>query len=429
VGTWPTTPLSPVEAVDHSLARIEQCDPGIRAWVHVDAQAARRSAATVEATHAGAPLAGMPLGIKDTIDVRGMPCERGSLAYRGRTPIRDAELVSRLRRAGAIIAGKTVTTELAVVRPGATRNPWDVGHTPGGSSSGSAAAVAAGMVPAAIGTQTIGSTLRPASYCGVIGFKPSHGRVPLDGVLSMSPIVDAAGILAASVDIAEAVMRVLDQGNDAPNPTCGVPAAGRGTSRTRSVVIQPTPWWDRAAGPAASAVHAVRERLESRGSAVITATPADWFDDLLAAHWAIVRSGIADAARREPAEVQSKFGDEIASIAREHFDPNGSAAADATRALNGYRERVDELFQGADVLCTPCVTGEAPPGLDWTGDPIFCQPWSALGLPAISIPVGIGPSRLPVSVQLVGRANSDYDLLAFARDIESNGWPSLDLDS
>lgn len=415
--TWPAGPLAPEEAVARCLARTDRCESGVRAWVHLDAESARRAASEVGTSGADAQLAGMPLGIKDTIDVQGMPCERGSLAYRGRRPTRDALVVSRLREAGGIIVGKTVTTELAVVRPGVTRNPWNVSHTPGGSSSGSAAAVAAGMVPAAIGTQTIGSTLRPASYCGVVGYKPSHLRVSLDGVLSMSPIVDSVGIFAASVDIVEAVMRVID---DEP----GISAVGWDGHRARSVVVQPTPWWQRAAGPAASAVLAAQENLRSQGFEIVTAVSPDWFDDLLAVHWSVVLAGIAEAARREPMDVQSLLGDEIKDISRKHFDPTGSTMSRGTAALSAYRKRIEELFQGADFLCTPCVTGEAPAGLHWTGDPIFCQPWSALGLPAISIPMGLGPTGLPVSVQIVGRLNSDYDLLEFARELTTDDWRS-----
>lgn len=420
VEEWPTSRLSPVAAVDHCLARIERCEDEVRAWAHVDADEARRAAATMQAADTSSPLGGLPIGIKDTIDVLGMPCERGSLAYEGRMPTRDAELVTRLRDAGAIIVGKTITTELAVVRPGATRNPWNLGHTPGGSSSGSAAAVASGMVPAAIGTQTIGSTLRPASFCGVVGYKPSQERVSLDGVLAMSPMVDSVGILAGSVDIAESVMRALDRGPAGSDP-------GHGSLPVRSVVLQPTPWWTRAAGASAAAVTALRARLRSRGIDVVEAEPPSWFEDLLAVHWSIVRSGIAEAVRREPPEVRRLFGDEVQDISRTYFDPSGVTSATDTDTLRDYRGQIEYLFDGADYICTPCVTGEAPSGLAWTGDPIFCQPWSALGLPAISIPLGLGPNGLPVGVQIVGRLNNDYELLSFARDIAPGRWFAHDL--
>lgn len=420
VARWPSGRLSPVEAVGRSLARIEQCEGGVHAWTHVDVDGARRSAVETQAAGAESRLDGLPIGIKDTIDVGGMPCERGSLAYQSRIPTRDAELVTRLRDAGATIVGKTVTTELAVVRPGATRNPWDLGHTPGGSSSGSAAAVAAGMVPVAIGTQTIGSTLRPASYCGVVGYKPSVGRLPLDGVLAMSPIVDSVGILAESVDIALAVMRVLDR-----EP--GGLGSDHDLSRSESTVFHATPWWGLADRVSVAAIDTTRARLESQGLGVSDAEPPSWFDDLLAAHWSIVRAGIADAARREPAGVQDLFGDEIREISQAYFDPSGETSAAATRALVGYRARIGELFADADYILTPCVTGEAPSGLAWTGDPIFCQPWSALGLPAISIPVGVGKNGLPVGIQIVGKLNRDYELLSFARDLASDTWYSCQL--
>ncbi|MBO9520879.1 MAG: amidase [Nocardioidaceae bacterium] len=394
----------PLESVRAFRAAVEADESRVRAWSHLDPDDLVRQAELLGTGPGSGPLWGVPVGVKDTVDVAGMPAERGSRAFAGRVPERDAEVVRRLRAAGALIAGKTVTTELAVTYPGPTTNPHDAGRTPGGSSSGSAAAVAAGMVRAALGTQTIASTLRPASFCGVVGFKPTHGRAPLDGILAMSPPVDSIGILGADVATVRAVFEVVADDVRPAAPAPGRPVVG----------LLRTPWWDRAETPTRDAVEQTVESLGARGAELRT---LDLDAELLAAipaHWDVVRAGIArrmgEVARHQP----ELLSEELLRI----VEAGAAVGAEQERAayaiLAETAATVASRLDGLDVVVGPCAPGVAPRGLAWTGDPVFCQPWSALGFPAISLPLGAGEEGLPVGVQVAALPGRDEELLAFA---------------
>lgn len=400
---WPAAgPRESLELFRWVLARDES---RVRAWEHLadagelDARAARLA----EQGRDGLPLWGVPIGVKDTIDVAGLPAERGSRAFAGRRPERDAEVVRRLRAGGALVVGKTVTTELAVTYPGPTTNPHDPERTPGGSSSGSAAAVAAGMVPCALGTQTIASTLRPASFCGVVGFKPTHGRVPTDGMLAMSPEVDAVGLIGADVWWVRTLFAAV--ADDVSNVSA--PEVAR-------IGLLRTPWWRQAEEGSRRAVERTAEAMAEAGHEVRELDLDAELEAVIGPHWDVVRSGIARTMGSVASATPDLLSEELRGVVEAGRGVDDAGLERARRALTDTAAAVVDRFAGLDLLVSPCVTGEAPPGLGWTGDPIFCQPWSALGCPAISLPVATGDAGLPIGVQLIARPGDDELLLAFA---------------
>ncbi|WP_326640666.1 amidase [Streptosporangium sp. NBC_01755] len=395
--------------VRRTLAAVEHLEDRVSAWAHLDrsgllAQADRLGQDNQPSAEQGL-LRGLPLGVKDTIDVASMPAERGSAAFAGRRPEHDAEVVRRARAAGALIAGKTVTTELAVTFPGPTTNPHDSARTPGGSSSGSAAAIAAGMVPLALGTQTIASTLRPASFCGVVGFKPTHGRVPIDGALSMSPEVDTIGLLGADATLVSALFSAVADSVRDVSPMPRHPVVG----------VLRTPWWHHAEPSSRAAVDDTCDALAETGAQLRQVDLDAELVAVIPAHWDVVRSGIARqmgaVARAQPELLSPELRQVVdlgAAIDRRVLEG-------ARRTLRDLATTVADRLGECDVVVTPCVVGEAPRGLTWTGDPIFCQPWSAFGFPAISLPLAVGSAGLPIGVQFVAAPDRDEHLLAFAR--------------
>lgn len=394
----------PREAAGRFLAALDRDEDRVRAWAHLDrgdvlAQADRLASAPTRGA-----LQGLPVGVKDTIDVAGLPAERGSRAFAGRRPEADATVVRRLRDAGALIAGKTVTTELAVTFPGPTTNPLDPARTPGGSSSGSAAAVAAGMVPAALGTQTIASTLRPASFCGVVGFKPTHGRTPLDGILAMSPEVDAVGILGRDVAVvAEVFGAIADDVRSLP----AVP--------DRPVVgLLRTPWWDRADAASRRAVEEAAAALAATGAEIRAIALDAALEAAIPAHWDVVRHGIAQRMGAVARESPELLSDELLRVVDGGRAVDRAGRDTAWAVLTETAATAATALAGCNVVVGPCVVGEAPVGLGWTGDPLFCQPWSAWGFPALSLPLATGDSGLPIGVQVAALPGHDEQLLALA---------------
>jgi Asp-tRNA(Asn)/Glu-tRNA(Gln) amidotransferase A subunit family amidase len=338
--------------------------------------------------------------VKDVFDTRDLPTERGSEAFRGRRPGHDAEAVARLRAAGAVILGKTVTAELAFYRPGKTRNPHDLARTPGGSSSGSAAAVAAGLAPAAIGTQTAGSVVRPASFCGVVGFKPTYDAVPLDGVSPFAPSLDTVGLFVRDVD---AVPVLLDALGVAPGPAprpgaprlalCRTDRWPLGEPSTREIV-------ENAAGRLARAGAAVEELELAELDGL-----ADDQRTIMAAEGARTLRGIRAAHGPLLSKVLLDFLDEGAAVRPEQ-------EALARDRAERCRARLPEVFARYDALLTPAALGEAPLGLASTGDPAFDRVWTLLGTPCASLPVARGPAGLPVGLQVVGAPGRDGALAA-----------------
>ena len=346
------------------------------------------------------PLTGIPVAIKDLIDTADMPTAYGAAAFRDHRPASDAEIVARLRACGATVIGKTVTTEFAYQQPGSTRNPWNREHTPGGSSSGSAAAVAAGIVPLAFGTQTMGSVIRPAAFCGIVGYKPTFGLLPRDGVHPLCDALDHVGLFARSVDdVAEA----LDRLGYLPTRAPSEPRTLRfGVLRADDPIVTSAQHeaFRRAVDTIRAAGHGVEVLADPEG---LDAVPA------------IVERLLCFDAHRHLGKLVAQHGDAIGApirdlVARGRVLPEADHAT-ALAEQAAFRAASCAVLEGFDALLTIPAAGEAPHGLAFTGDPRFCAPWSVAGVPALTIPVGFGPAGLPLGLQMVGHWGNDDALL------------------
>lgn len=417
--------LSSEDLVEACLARIREIEPMVQAWhfldeAHALAQARARDLDRAEGRPCG-PLHGVPVGLKDIIDTADMPTEDGTVLHAGRTPARDAAVVEQLRAAGAVIMGKTVTTELATYSPGKTRNPHDPQRSPGGSSSGSAAAVAAGMVPLAIGTQTNGSIIRPASYCGVFGFKPTAGLISRHGILKTSRSLDCVGLVARSIaDIALLAEQLTghDERDPATAPRARWPfmqtAAAEPPLPPRLAFVK-TAVWGRA-DPQTQ--QAFGELVDVLGAACQTvelpdglAQAWDWHRTIMEAEMAAHLSAEWDRGRDRLSpslQAQLERGRAVPALVYQQ------ALAQVVRINEGF----DAVFDRFDALITPATTGTAPP-CDSTGDPVFCTLWSLAGMPSLSLPLMTGANGLPLGVQLVGRRHDDPRLLRTARWLQA----------
>jgi len=415
--------VTSVEFVQACLARVREVDAQVQAWMFLDPEYALGQArAADEYRMSGQPIGalhGVPVGLKDIIDTADMPTENGSVLHAGRTPSRDASVVSLLRAAGAVIMGKTVTTEFATRTPGKTRNPHDPAHTPGGSSSGSAAAVAAGMVPLALGSQTTGSTIRPASYCGVYGFKPTHGLVPRHGMFQLSRTLDHVGLFARSVEDIALLLEVLaahDERDPDSRPRARVPyreVAAAEPPLTPMFAFVKTSLWDRVDADAREAFGELVEQLGDRVEEIELVTPAE---EVLEWQRAIGGAEIAINLRRE----WDKGRDKLSPALRSRIEAGRDVrAVDYLRALGRIPElnaSLVELFeQRFDAILTLPAFGTAPKGLESTGDPAFCALWTLCGMPALNVPLMQGANGLPLGVQLVGARHRDAQLLRTAR--------------
>lgn len=400
--------ISAEAAVRSCLDRISAVEDTVGAWTYIDPDRALKQARTADRLRAaGQPcgaLHGVPIGIKDIIDTVDMPTENGTVLHAGRRPAADAVIVTRLRNAGAIILGKTVTTELATYAPGKTRNPHHPEHTPGGSSSGSAAAVAAGMVPLAVGSQTNGSTIRPAAFCGVYGYKPTSGLIPRAGVLRQSQSLDQIGVFARSVgDVALLAAQLMEHPVDF--------AAQESAAAPRLAFVR-TPCWADTTDDTRKAYARLIERLGGHVTEVAmpaAAAPAwDW-------HRTVMETEIAGNFEAEWRDGKDRLS---ASLCGQIERGRATALADYQYAL-AQVPQVNALFGGLyakyDAILTPSVAGTAPQGLGSTGDPAFCTLWTFCGMPAINVPLLHGANGLPLGVQLVGPRMGDARLLRAAR--------------
>ena len=394
------------------LERIAAHESRVQAFQWIDpARAMALARAADERLRQGYPpgvLHGVPVGIKDIIATQGIPTTMGSPIFENHLPSASAAVVARLEQAGAFVMGKTVTTEFAYYTPGKTRNPWNPAHTPGGSSSGSAAAVAMGFVPAAVGTQTNGSVIRPAAFCGVVGYKPTAGLIPVAGVHPFSPSLDQPGVFARSVaDAALLAAALAERGvpaGDAP-PMAHPP---------RLTVVR-SPVWNKADRYAQEHFLEVTGRLRTAGAEVEERELPPAFDE---AH-AVQRAIMCAEGARVFAELQSRDRGRISQRLNALIDEGLDIGdADLARALERQRRFAQELdtFLGAcDAIVTPPTPGEAPADLTQTGDPAFCTIWSLCGVPAVSIPTGRGPSGLPLGLKVVGARFGDDRALSVAR--------------
>ena len=407
-----------LELTEACLKRISERDGDIEAWVHLDPDHARAQAKSLdEQREAGrpiGPLHGLPVGVKDIFDTADMPTENGTVLHRGRQPREDATAVSLLRQAGAVILGKTVTTECALLHPGKTRNPHDRARTPGGSSSGSAAGVAASMIPLALGTQTNGSMIRPASFCGVFGLKPTFGLIPRTGIFAQSRFLDSPGVYGRSVAdlalIGEAVMRHDPRDPDTqPRPAPPLRAlAAEAPPVPPALAFVKTPVWDKADDDAKEAFGELASALGARCDEVelpeIFAGAWDWHRKVMFADIAKSFAGLYERGR-------DKLSENLRGIVEEGREVKAvdyAAAKDWRAVLNAG---LNAIFERYDAIVTPAATGEAPLGLATTGDPTFCTLWTFCGTPALSLPLLVGAHGLPIGVQLVGPCGDDARLL------------------
>jgi Asp-tRNA(Asn)/Glu-tRNA(Gln) amidotransferase A subunit family amidase len=415
--------ISSAQLFEACLARIREVDGDVQAWAFLDPDHALAQARAADQLRlSGQPtgqLHGVPVGIKDIFDTADMPTENGSVLHAGRTPSRDATAVAMLRSAGAVIMGKTVTTEFAYFSPGKTRNPHNSEHTPGGSSSGSAAAVAAGMVPLALGSQTNGSTIRPAAYCGVIGFKPTHGLVSRHGVLTLSRTLDHVGLFARSIDdialLAAQLVR-YDENDPDTRPRARIPfveVAAEEPPLPPMFAFVKTPYWERADEDTKEGFAELIEQLGERVEEIEMLPSAI---DAWELHRTIMEAEMAANLERE----WDKGRDRLSEQLRSQIERGRNVRAiDYQRALSRIapiHESFLELFeQRCDAILTPAATGAAPKGLSSTGDPVFCTLWTLCGMPAISLPLLQSANGLPLGVQLVGPRDGDARLLRTAR--------------
>ena len=400
---------------------IASSEPHIGAWAHLDREHALEQARGADAARRDGkgvgPLNGLPVGIKDIIDTADLPTEHGSAIFKGRRPYDDAACITALRRAGGIVLGKTVTTELANMAPSRTRNPRNLEHTPGGSSSGSAAAVAAGMVPAAVGTQTGGSVIRPAAFCGVYGFKPTFGLIPRHGVLPQAPTLDTVGVFGRSVEDVALIADAL-QGYDERDP------ASLATSRPRLLATateefplapllafvktsawgQAEPATHEAFGELAEALGAHVQEIDLNHSTEAGLAAARMVQDVeMATHYGILLD-------RAPELISEGLAGRIEQGRRVRAVDYCAALASRERSYAA----VEDVMLDYGFILTPAAPGPAPRDLGTTGNPVFCAFWTWLGAPAITLPL-LEADGMPMGVQLVGRRGDDGRLLRAAR--------------
>lgn len=401
--------VTPTALLQACLARIDRTEPQVKAWRHLDRAAAERTAAELTCEAAArrfrGELHGIPVGIKDIIEVAGLPCECGSRLLAGRVPDTDAEIVRRLRQAGAVILGKTVTTEFAYFTPGPTTNPWNREYTPGGSSSGSAAAVAAGHVPLAIGTQTVGSILRPASFCGTVGFKPSHNWLPCRGVHPFARSFDTLGPFTRGIEDAWYSYAVL-RGDLRPLPWPAKPP---------KMIWLHAQFFHEAAGEMQMAVALAAVELIKHGADIVKAPLPESQAGVAADHRAIMASEAAVVHLANFSREPEAYGAPLSQLLDEGLTLQPRQLSAALDRRETYRREMLAFFADADCLLLPAARGEATYGLQSTGDPAFNGPWTYLGWPAVALPMAFSPRGLPLGLQLVGRPGGEAQLMAAAR--------------
>ena len=392
------------------LQQIARHEPQIRAWQHLDAQAALHASLASDAMRArgGAigKLHGLPVAIKDNMNTADMPTTYGSPLYAGHLPPRDATVVAMLRAEGAIVLGKTVSTEFAYFTPGPTHNPHRPGYTPGGSSSGSAAAVAAGMVPLALGTQTNGSVIRPAAFCGVLGYKPTAGLIARDGVLDTSHTLDQVGCFARTVDDLELLAHCL-----APE----LPQRSTPTAAPLRMAILQSELLSQAEEVTRALLQRTREQLVNAGLSVHRVDMGPWHAHANQAHRTIMQSEMAQALAPERARGEMQLSPALLELMDAGEGTSAVAYLNALRARGPLQQRMEQLLASYDVLLMPSAPGAAPKGLASTGSPLFCSMVSLLGWPAIHLPTSEDTQGLPLGLQLVARPSDEAKLGSAAR--------------
>ena len=396
------------------LDRIGEREPDVQAWHFLDPDLVLEQARALDRRGSVGALQGVPVGMKDIIDTADMPTEYGSPIHRGRRPTIDAACVALTRRAGGLIMGKTVTTEFANRFPGKTRNPQDPARTPGGSSSGSAAAVGDHMVPLAIGTQTTASTIRPAAFCGCVGYRPTWGDIRCAGVMEAAGSLDTLGLITRSVEDVALYRDVLLGVPHEPLPSAIGAPPRIGFARTH--------FWQSAQPSTRTLLEECATRLAAAGATVTDVTLPSEFEQIELAHQWI---SSFEFARNRAWEIDHHW-DMISETLRNNRLKHGLGCSfqqysESKFFVEGCRLRLDDLFRDYDVLLTPSADGEAPVGLTSTGSAAFCAIWTSMHVPAITLPLYSGPAGLPVGVQLVARRGNDRRLLEAARWVSRHG--------
>ena len=422
IGLYDGGQLRPSEFVESLSQFVDAADEKVRAFVHRDRQVLDLQAEHLDKQRTTGELPGrlygVPIAVKDIIDTQDYRTEYGSTIHAGRYAVADATVVARLRASGALIVGKTVTTEFATMVPGPTCNPHNLEHTPGGSSSGSAAAVAAGMVPVALGSQTNGSLIRPASYCGVYGFKPSMGLLPRSGVLEQSPSLDQLGVFARNIEDIALVTEIMS-GDDGSDPA----SKGQFPKRLLDVAMSEppldpkfcfvkTPWWDQVEPEAKEAYEALVEHLdgcvEVVGLPEIVTRAVDW-------HKTVNEVELAFCLQREWNHSRDKLSDDLKTRIEAGMAVSAKDYLVAKDRMLHVTNAFDEYFDKFDAILCPAALGAAPKGLASTGNPIMQTVWSFAGLPSLNLPLMNLSNGLPLGLQAIGKFNNDGRLLRSSR--------------
>ncbi len=407
--------ISPIELLEQCLDQIRRYEDRLHAWVLVDEPGARQAAERLGREKPRGPLHGIPIGVKDIIDTAGLPTRAGSPLRAKHLATADAPLVAALRRAGAVILGKTVTVEFACFDPPPTLNPWNVRHTPGGSSSGSAVAVATGMCLGALGTQTGGSLVRPSAYCGIVTCKPTFAALSTDGVVPVSHHLDHPGTMARTVGDVKIMLRCLRDVDDGRPPVrrpLDVDADATGPPR---LGLLEQFFMEEADEPVCNVTQAALAKLRDGGAWIEPVVFRDGFEQVAPMHRRIMAVEAA-AYHREPfAASRPSYGPMIAELLDEGLTISAVDYADALVWRREYSRRAASLLENVDALIMPATDTTAPATLATTGTPKFQAPWSCAGLPVVSIPCGLAGDGMPAAVQLVGPRHDDMALLQVAK--------------
>lgn len=394
--------LLPATLMEACLDRIASREHAVRAMAYLDPASALAAA---QKPGAGL-LQGIPLGVKDVLDTHDMPSQYGSPIWEGHRPRADAAAVAWARAEGGVVVGKTVTTEFATRKAGPTTNPHNAAHTPGGSSSGSAAGVAAGFFPVAFGTQTAGSIIRPAAFCGVVGYKPSFGLISRVGMKVMASGLDTVGVFARSVADCALLARAVT-GWDLGNP-------GDRTERAPRIGLCRSPAWDSAAPETAALLHGAADRFARAGATVAEVELPPVFARALALHQVIMNVESARAMGWELTRRRELISGELQERLDWGLAQPSALLDEANEAFVAARGAFDAVMEGCDCLLTPSAPGEAPHGVSWTGDPVFNSLWTGLHVPCVTVPSGTGPNGMPLGLQVVAKFGDDAGALRWA---------------
>jgi len=410
--------LSSVDLVKACLARIDETDGQLKAWAHLDAEHALKQAEEMDAIRRAGrpvgPLHGVPVGLKDIVDTRDFPTERGTAIFAGRRPETDAALVERLREAGSVILGKTVTTEFAFMHPAETRNPHNLDHSPGGSSSGSAAAVAAYHVPLAIGTQTNGSVIRPASFCGTYGFKPTRGVISRRGILQTSKSLDQVGVFGRTLEDVALLTDVIGAYDPSDQYSYARPRPKMLEGSRAEIEVEPDlvwldmPYHDKLSDDAREGIDEIINEL---GARIEKVSISENMANLVDVQHIIHEYEICHHLEKEFTDHWDQLSTSLRPIVERGCKISNSQYEDALRVMDSGSTFFENFFKDYDAVIAPSAVGEAPKFGGGTGDPIFSTIWTLCGLPSLNLPLLVGKHGLPVGVQLIGAAEEDDRLL------------------